>query len=144
MIKRAIKLYRSYTDTRQQAFEWSVKTAESRLRPWFAMLFLVLVVLTWTTAVYRSTSFERLYNQSGFTPFVFFFAISYFCFYIGSKFIFRPTPEELSDDTSPIALFSASPRKSLRSLISAALSCVHTFIYGLYLVNNDLNFMKVF
>ena len=85
--------------------------------------------------------FERLYNAYGFNPLIIMFIISYFSIFLGSKFIFNPTAEELSDDTSIFALFSACSRKERRSLISIGLALFQTLIFALYLINKDLKLL---
>ena len=98
-------------------------------------------VFCWLYALFILDGFEKLYNAFGFYPIIFFFLISYFALFSGSKFLFRPSQEELLDNTSMFAIFSACGRKELRSFISIGFSFLHTFVITFYLINKDLGFL---
>ena len=128
MIKRLLKLNRDYKDAKKHAAEHSINVFESKTSLLYFIVFLALTILAWLIAIFSSDGLEIQYNAFGI------FIISYFSIFLGSKFIFRPTAEELSDDTSLFAIFSACSRKELRSLISIGLALLHTLIFALYIV----------
>lgn len=138
MLKKLLKLNREYQDAKKVAAEKAVNVIESKTAPLYFICALASAVLVWWFAIFISNGFELLYDFFGFYPVIIFFIISYFSIFLGSKFIFKPTLEELTDDTSIFALFSACTRKEMRSLISIGLALLHTLIFVLYLINKDL------
>lgn len=141
MLKKLLKLNRDYQDAKQQAVEHTVNVVESKTDPLYFFCSSSLTIFVWLIAAFILDGFERLYNSFGFYPIIIFFIISYFSIFLGSKFIFKPTTEELSDDTSIFALFSACGRKEMRSLISIGFALLHTLIFVFYLVNKDLKWL---
>ena len=139
MLKQLLKLNRDYQDAKKNAAEHAVNVFESKNDPLYFIFLSVSTILGWLIAIFIPVGFERLYNDFGFYPVVIFFIISYFSIFLGSKFIFKPTTEELSDDTSIFAIFSACGRKEMRSLISIGFALLHTLIFVLYLVSKDIN-----
>ena len=141
MFRLIVQALRDYHNAREQLYEQSVNIFESKIPPLTGLLFSMLLLALWLNAVFYFQGFANLYEQYEYFPFIVFFLTSYFTFYSGSKFIFKPTPEEISDDTSIFALFSACGRKEMRSWVSICLSIVHTLIFVLYLINMDLKFI---
>ena len=137
MLKQLLQLNRDYKAAKEKAFEQGVNIVESKNNPLLAVLFLALSIFIWSFAIFTYV-FKRLCEQQGSFSVVGFFIISYFALFLGSKLIFKPTDEELTDDTSAFALFSACRRREFRSLISIGLSLFHTLIFALYLVNKDI------
>jgi hypothetical protein len=135
--------HRAYREGKEKLVEQSVTTIESKTSSLFAALLFGLILLIWTASVLSPAGFERLYEAAGLYPIGVVFVISYFTFYIGSKLVLKPSADELSDDTSYFALFSACGRKEMRSLISIGASLLHTLIYVAYLVNRDTNWLAL-
>ncbi len=140
MIKQLFKLRRDYIQAKEDAVEQTVNVLESNNNPLFFLLFLSINMFGWLSALFIPTGFEKLYNAYEFYPIIFFFISSYFALFSGSKFLFKPSEEEILDDTSIFALFSACGRKELRSLISIGFSLLHTAVFIFYLINKDLRF----
>lgn len=141
MLKKVFKLRGDYEQAKQEAVEKTVNALESKNNPLFFLLFLSMSVFCWLYALFILDGFEKQYNTFGFYPIICFFLTSYFALFSGSKFLFRPSQEELLDDTSIFAIFSACGRKELRSVISIGLSFLHTLVITLYLINKDLGFL---
>jgi hypothetical protein len=141
MLKLFFQLRRDYQKAKAEAIEKSVNVFESKANPLFVLLFFSLLAYGWIFAIFIAGGFEQLYNLYGLYPEILFFIISYFCFFLGSKLLVSPSEEEVSDDTSIFALFSACGRKSGRSLASIGLSLLHALIFMFYLINKDLQFM---
>lgn len=138
MLKQLLQLNRDYREAKEKAFEQGVNVFESKTNPLFVVLFLTLSIIAWLYAVFIPDGFEKIYETQGTMPLIIFFVISYFFTFLGSRIIFKPTAEELEDDTSSFALFSACGRKEFRSLISIGFSLFHTFLFVFYLVNKDI------
>lgn len=141
MLKIFFKLIRDYQNAKDEAVEQTVNVFEAKTNPLFVLLFFAFSVYGWIFAIFIAGGFEQLYDLYGFYPVIVFFVISYFFFFLGSKLLFRPTEEELSDDTSIFALYSACRRKSGRSLASMGFSLLKTLIFIIYLINKDLHFI---
>lgn len=131
MLKQLLKLNRDYKDAKKNAAHHAFNVFESKTAPLYFICSLVLIVSAWLIAIFSFDGLDLQYNAFGV------FTISYFFIFLGSKFIFKPTAEELSDDTSLFALFSACSRKERRSLISIGLALLHTLIFVFYLVSKD-------
>lgn len=140
MLNKLLKLNQDINEAKGQAVEQSINFVESKNTLLFTVLFVGLTLFGWLSAVFVFDGLEILYNIYGFYPVVIFFIISYFTLYLISKFIFKPNIEELEDDTSSFALFSACNRKVWRSAVSIGLGFLHTALFVLYLVNKDLKF----
>ena len=140
MLNQLLQSYRDYEAAKEKAAEKTVNVFESKTNPLFVVLFLTLTISAWIFAIFIPVGFEQLYNACEFYPLIIFFIFTYFSFFLGSKFIIKPNAEELSDDTSIFAVFSACGRKEMRGLISIGLGLLHTSIFALYLVNKDLHF----
>lgn len=136
MLKQLLQLNRDYRNAKEKAIEQGVNVVESKNNLLFAVLFLALSVSAWLFAI--SDGLKSLCENQGSFSVVGFLIISYFTFFLGSKFIFKPTAEELTDDTSVFALFSACRRREFRSLISIGLSLFHTLFFVFYLVSKDI------
>lgn len=132
MLKNLLKLHRDYQDAKQNAAEHTFSVFESKTGSLYFIFFSALTILFWSIAIFSLDWLELQYNVFGF------FIISYFFIFLGSKLIFKPTAEELSDDTSLFALFSACSRRERRSLISIGLAVLHTLIFALYLVGQNI------
>lgn len=141
MLKSLFKIRRDYHEAKDDAIEHSIKAFESKTNPLFVVLFFALAVYGWLFAIFSADGLERLYDRYGSYPLILFFAVSYFGFFLGSKLLFSPTEEELSDETSVFALFSACGRKSGRSLAAIGVSLLHSLIFIGYLVNKDIHFV---
>lgn len=137
MLKQIFKLNRAYREAKEQAVHETVNVLETKTNPLLFIFFLALTIFEWLGVSLTPIGPMEIYEAYGFSPIVVVFVISYFSFFLGSKVIFRPTAEELADDTSSFALFSACRRRELRSLISIGLSFLHTLIFFLYLISKD-------
>lgn len=138
MLKSFLKLFTSYQDSKEEAVEETVNYLESTANSVYFLIFLVACLYEWFFAIFKADGLAELYDIFGFYPISVFFITSYFFFFLGSKIIFKPTEEELKDDTSFIAIFSACERRENRSFYSILLGVFHTFIFILYLVSKDL------
>jgi hypothetical protein len=144
LFKGVFKINRAYRDAKEQLFEQSVNTFEANAKPLLVILPLSLTIFAWLVAMFLPMAVERLYEAFGFYLLAGFFAVSYFSFFLSSKIIFRPSAEELSDDTSLFAVFSACERKELRGLYSISLATLHTVILVIYLIfSQDLKWFDL-
>jgi len=141
MLDELIQVKREYEDAKEKAIEKSVDVLEKRTAPWFFVLFFALTIHIWAFAIFIVQGFEILFNAMGLYPLAVFFVISYFTLFLGSKSLFKPSHEELTDDTSKFAMFSACGRRVKRSWISIVLSVFHTLFFTLYLIDKDLKFL---
>ncbi len=137
MLKQAFKFKRDYDEAKQAAAEHVINNVEAGTGKVLVAILFFVILLQWIYAIFSSYGLEKISETYGNTPFALPFLTSYFFFFIGSKFIFKPTEEELTDDTSMLAIFSACERKSNRSLYSLLFSFIHTSIFVLYLVIKD-------
>ena len=128
---------RAYKEGKQALIEQSVTSLEAKTKPLLVGLFLALAIASWLIAIFAPGGFAKLYDAYRAYPVIAFFAFSYFAFFLGSKIIFKPSEEELADDSSPFALFSACERREKRSLISVGLGLLHTVVFVLYLILKD-------
>ena len=142
MFKQLFKLNRAYREAKEQAIEDSVNAVEIYERPCVAVFPLALLVFFWIGATSTPIGPVVLFDTYGFSPVIVIFVVSYFSFFLGSKIPLRPTLEELLDDTSRFAVFSACKRREARSLISLALAVLHTFVFVLFLISKDPNFLE--
>ncbi|MBL8122772.1 MAG: hypothetical protein JNJ39_01570 [Blastocatellia bacterium] len=143
MIKRIFQLNRVYREAKEKAFEATVNAIEAGTDPLFFLFFLALTILSWVAVVSTPIGPIELYEKFGFYPLIVFFVVSYFSFFLGSKLIVKPTVEELTDDTSSFALFSACKRRELRSLFSVGVSLFHTFVFLVYLISKDPKLLEL-
>lgn len=143
MLKKIFKLNRTYREAKEQAVEETVNVLETKTNPLFFVFFFASTVLAWLGATLTSVGPVEIYQAYGFFPIFAIFVVSYFSFFLGSKIIFKPSAEELADDTSSFALFSACGRRELRSLISIGLALLHTLIYGIYLISKDQKLLEL-
>jgi hypothetical protein len=104
----------------------------------YVVVSLVLLIFDWIFAIFALNGLEEASEKFGFIPMILLPVVSYFFFFLGSKLIIPPSDEELSDDTSALALFSAWRRESGRSLVSIGISLLHTLIFTVYLISKDL------
>ena len=140
MIRLLLKMRRDYKDAKTAVFEKTVNSIEAKVGSSFAFLFTAILIVIWILAILSPYGLEGLHEKFEFSPLFLFFAAAYFSCLLISKILFKPTEEELSDDTSLFAVFSACSRKSTRSLLSFGISLMHTLIFTFYLVNKDLKF----
>jgi len=138
MLKQVLQIFKGYENAKGEAIEQTVNYLEAKNHLMYFVLFLAITLYEWFVAIFPTVGLEELFNLYGFYPIGIFFITSYFLFFIGSKLLFKPTEEEVSDDTSRFALFSACRRRERRSFVSVFLSIFHTLIFVLYLVSKDL------
>ena len=143
VLKQLFKLNRVYREAKEHAIEESVNAVEIYERPWVAVFPLALLVFFWIGATSTPIGPVELFEVYEFSPIIVILAVSYFSFFLGSKIVFRPTLEELRDDTSRFAVFSACKRRENRSLISIALAVLHTFVFVLFLISKDSKLLDV-
>lgn len=134
---KAFGTYRKFQEAKEKAFEESFVTVESRDRLPVFLLSVFLTILLWLAAIYVPLSIAELLQETDLFSVLLIGIIFYLMFYTGSTFIFRPTQDEISDDTSTFALFSACERKAMRSLLSAGCAVIHTFIYLVFVILTD-------
>ena len=139
MLKQAFKIKRDYDEAKQAATEHIIKNVESRTSKFLVTILFSVILFEWIYAIFSSYGLEKISETYGNAPFALPFLTSYFFFFIGSKFIFKPSEEELTDDTSVLAVFSACERKGNRSLYSLLLSLIHSSIFIFYLVIKDFS-----
>jgi hypothetical protein len=99
---------------------------------------LLLLIFDWIFAIFALTGLEEASEKFGFIPMILLLVVSYFFFFLGSKLIILPSDEELSDDTSTLAIFSACRCRLRRSLVSIGISLLHTLIFTVYLISKDI------
>ena len=143
VLKQLFKLNRTYREAKEHAIEESVNAVEIYERPRVAVFPLALLVFFWIGATSTPIGPVELFEAYGFSPVIVIFVVSYFSFFLGSKILFRPTLEELQDDTSRFAVFSACKRRETRSLISLALAVLHTFVFVLFLISKDSKLLEL-
>jgi hypothetical protein len=139
MIKQAFKIKRDYDEAKQAAAEHIVNNVESRTSNALVTILFLIILSEWIYTIFSSYGLEKIHETYGNAPFALPFLTSYFFFFIGSKLIFKPNEEEIKDDTSMLAIFSACERKEKRSFYSIVLSILHSSIFILYLVNKDFH-----
>lgn len=137
VLKQIFKIYTTYQEAKVHAAEQCAGVAEKYNRPWLALFCIALTLFLWFGAVMTPVGPVEIYEGSGFMVLPVVAVISYFSFFLGSKIVFRPSAEELSDDTSVLAIFSACQRREMRSLISFILAFVHTAVFVGYLISKD-------
>ncbi len=138
MLKSVIRLFNNYQNAKDEAAQETVNYFEAKSNPTYFIVFLAISLYQWFFAITQTSGLEILYDLFGFYPLGIFFVTSYFLFFLGSKLLFKQTEEELSDETSAFALFSACRRRSGRSLVSIFFSIIYTLIFVFYLVSKDL------
>jgi hypothetical protein len=137
LLDNIFKLGKTYRNAKDEAFEESVTMLEAGRQPLLFLLFFVVWIAMWIAALFSDLGMEESVDEFDLYPITFMFAVSYFTFFLGSKYIFRPTAEELEDDTSRFALFSACTRREMRSLISIALAGLCSLLLALCLIQHD-------
>jgi len=140
--KELLKVPRIYSDAKQEIVEHAITTAEAWESRFIAIGLSIGMIVFWSFTIWSGVGFEVLYETFG-TFFVAALAFAYFFFFHLSKLIFRTTEEEISDDTSMFALFSASRRKERRSFISIFLAVLHTVVLIGYLIQNDIGWLNL-
>lgn len=133
VISQLVDANRTYKQAKVQLIEQSVKQLETEKRPWLFLLLACLTIISWLIAIFVPLAFEQFTADYRLIPIAVILVISYFFFFTGSKFVFKPSVEELEDDTSTFALCSACGRKASRSLYSIGFSVLHTSAYVIYL-----------
>lgn len=141
MLKLLFQIRRDYQNAKNEAMEHCINVFESKNNPLYIVFSLTLLILDWIFGIFALNGLEEASEKFGFIPIILLLVVSYFFFFLGSKLIILPSDEELSDDTSALALFSASSRKSGRSLISIGISLLHTLIFTVYLMNKDIELL---
>lgn len=144
MLKQIFRLNRDYREAKNQAVEHSINVFEAKTGPRFVIVFLSLIILAWLGPAFITVNVETIYDAYGILPVIICFVVSYFAFYLSSKMICRPTAEELSDDTSFLAILSACKRKERRSFVSIGFAVTHTFFYFFYLIGRDPHSPDIF
>jgi hypothetical protein len=122
-----VQAHRAYREGKEQIFEKSVTYAESGKSWILAPLFIGLLILIWLYVVLWAPSLSKMYKQASIFPAVIAFYTAYYAFFHSTKLIFKPSKEELTDDTSYFALFSACEPRERRGLSSAAFAATNTF-----------------
>ncbi len=132
IIDVAVDMNREYQDAKEDAVQDSIMKLEARTNP---LVFAVLVFLTigvWYVALFGGVDLAILVDQFGlngvFYPLIAVLAISYFTFYLGSKFVFRPSTKTVPDDDVMFTPMRSYSIEDIRRLISIALSVIHTSI----------------
>jgi hypothetical protein len=138
MLKSVLRLFKTYQNAKEEAVEETVNYFEADINSIYFVVFLAASLYEWYFAIFQAEGLARLYDLFGFYPISVFFITSYFLFFLGSKLLFKPTEEELSDDTSTFAIFSACSHRSRRSIFSICFSVFYALIFVLYLVSKDL------
>ena len=140
--KELLKVPRIYADAKQEIVDHTITTVESWESRLVALVFIVGMIILWSFTIWSGIGFEVVLETFG-TFFVATFAFAYFFFFHVSKLFFRATEEEISDDTSMFALFSANRSKERRSFISIFLAVVHTIVLIGYLIHNDIGWLNI-
>lgn len=140
MLSQLLNLIREYHKAEEEIYERVVFNIESRNSLVIFLIFFIAFVSQWLLAILDVFTLKEVINNYRDTLIFVPYLTSYFCFYLGSKFVFRPTDEELKDHTSIIPMFSACKRKAKRGLISFGLSILQTLIFILYLIYKDTEF----
>ena len=122
--------------------EHAVTTAESWESRLVAIPFIIGIIVFWAFTIWSRIGFAVLFD--GFAAvFVATFAFAYFFFFHVSKLFYKTTNEEVSDDTSMFALFSANRRKEQRSFFSIVFAVFHTIVLIAYMISNDIGMPNV-
>ena len=96
----------------------------------------------WGLAVFLPKPILEIFIEFWYSPLIFLFVATYFFLYGVSKLLIAPSKEDLDDDTSLFALFSACQRKFYRSQISAGVSVFVSIGYGLLVFMLMLEFYR--
>lgn len=121
-----------YPKAKKKAIENTIFTLESRTNFWLAIFLLGILGFGWALPSFDSYLPGQLNSDVGLSRIVGLFFLSYFAFLFVSKIVFKPSEEELSDESSYITLFSECPRRSTRGWIVTMLSAVHTAAFLAY------------
>lgn len=126
---------RAYTEGKNRLVEQSITRIESRRDKWIPLPFFAILIVLWIIAIFLTLPVDSEIDvKAVVTAITIFFFISYFAFFHASKMVVRPTVEELEDDTSYLALFSACESRERRGLLSAIFGVAHTVVFGLYII----------
>jgi hypothetical protein len=138
--KELLKVPRIYSEAKQEIVEHTITTAESWESRLVAIPFIIGMILFWAFTIWSGIGFEVIFETFS-TVLIGAFAFAYFFFFHISKLVYKTTDEEVSDDTSMFALFSASRRKERRSFVSIFLAVLHTVVLVAYMINNDIGYL---
>lgn len=144
MLKQVFKVNRAYREAKTEVVEQSIELLEAKSTPWYAFVFISISAVLWLGAVLTPVGPVQLYEEFGFYPVPVIFVIFYFSIFLASKFIFKPTLEELTDDTSRFAVLSACKRREMRALVASGIALFLTVIFFLYLISKDPKLMELF
>jgi hypothetical protein len=140
--RELLKVPRIYSDAKQEIVEQTITTAESWESRLVAIPFIIGMILFWAFTIWSGIGFEVIFETFS-TVLVGAFAFAYFFFFHVSKLVYKTTDEEVSDDTSMFALFSANRRKERRSFISIFLAVLHTLAVVGYMIHNDTGWLNI-
>lgn len=136
--------YSEYQRLKDQLIKDSITRIESRRSKLVSLTFASLVVFSWLVVIFADLKID---NDAGVevieigisvfsTSVIVFFFISYFTFFHISKMAIKPSIEEIEDDTSYLAVFSACESRERRGLVSAIFGVLHTIVLGFCLLLN--------
>ena len=124
-----VQAHRAYREGKEKLVEGAITYTEARKSKLFAPLFVTLLLMVWLGAAFWEAPAGKIFDTIGNFPKVIalvVFFISYFAFFHASRLVLKPSEEELSDDTSYFALFSACKSRERRGLLSSAFGVANT------------------
>ncbi|MEP6944953.1 MAG: hypothetical protein ABJA02_03485 [Acidobacteriota bacterium] len=91
---------RIYNVGKQDLYERSVTAVENNTNLGLGLFFVCLLLMVWMIALYWPITIQKLYEAFGIYPVIVIFFVSYFAFFLVSRFILKPSDEELADSSS--------------------------------------------
>jgi hypothetical protein len=128
-----VQAYREYPLAKKQVTEQLISKAEAKTKLWIVGLLLGIIAFAWVLPSFGPTIHTN--SDFGLSSIIGIFFLSYFAFFLSSKVVLKPSVEEVADDTSYIALFSANPQRSLRGWVAAMFGAIHTAALIAYYVS---------
>jgi len=139
--KELLKVPRIYSDAKQEIIEHAITTAEGWESRLVAIPFIIGMIVFWAFTIWSGIGFAVLFDAFA-AVFIGAFAFAYFFFFHVSKLFYRTTAEEISDDTSMFALFSANRRREQRGFFSIVFAVLHTVALIAYMISNDVGMLN--
>ena len=129
-----VQAQRAYREGKEQLIEKSITYTEAGKSRMLAPVFGGLLSMGWLLCVLWEPPIGKTFDAFGFFPVVIVFFTSYFAFFHLTRLVFKPSEDELADDTSYFALFSACEARERRGLFSSGFGLANTIAIALYVV----------
>ena len=141
--EKVFQARRTYNEGKQKLYENCVTLIESKRNPWLAATFFGLLLLIWSIAIFKGTLIKVIWDRYGVFSIPGLFFVAYFAFFLISKLLVKPSADELADDTSYLAVFSACEQRARRGWYSAVFAVLHTGVFLIYLVSQEVGWTNI-